>query len=279
MKFGVFTVSMPEYDPAQCLEKLKEFGYDGVEWRITTDKGAPTPGFWAGNRNSMTAQQLIECAPELKKQAASLGIAMPSIAAYVQSEGPDAVDLHLKAAAAIGAKNVRIGPGAYKADGGPYLAQLEAARERYARVAELARKNGVRALIETHMGLLTPDTYSARYLLEGLDPKDVGIMYDPANEVYEGGQIPAIALSTAGEYLGEVHAKNTRFVAGDVVKGQRQWKLESCPIHEGMVNWPALMDELKKIKYDGWIMFEDFSTAVPIDQRLAGNIKFLKSLL
>ena len=60
MKFGVFTVSMPEYDAVQTLRKLKEFGYDGAEWRVFEDKGDTSkPTFWSGNRNSMTAQQLI----------------------------------------------------------------------------------------------------------------------------------------------------------------------------------------------------------------------------
>lgn len=33
MKYGVFSVSMPEYDPEETLKVLKELGYDGVEWR------------------------------------------------------------------------------------------------------------------------------------------------------------------------------------------------------------------------------------------------------
>jgi sugar phosphate isomerase/epimerase len=280
MKIGVFTVCMPEYTPVQCLQKLKEFGYDGAEWRVVEDKGDPSkPGFWSGNRTSMSAQQIIERAGELKDRAKALGVAMPSLAAYIQSEDQAVVDLHLKATAAIGARNVRISAGAYKADGGPYLQQLKVAREIYARVADAARKHGVRAVIETHMGLLTPDTYSARYVLEGLDPKHVGIMYDPANEVYEGGQTYPIAISTAGEYLAEVHVKNIRFARGDMVKGQQLWKMEWCPLNEGLVNWPAVIEELTKSKYDGWLMIEDFSSVVPIDQRLKGNIAFLKSLM
>ena len=35
MKYGVFSVSMPEYNPEETLKILKELGYDGVEWRVT----------------------------------------------------------------------------------------------------------------------------------------------------------------------------------------------------------------------------------------------------
>ncbi len=37
MKFGVFTVSMPDYEPLEALEVLANLGYDGVEWRVTPD--------------------------------------------------------------------------------------------------------------------------------------------------------------------------------------------------------------------------------------------------
>ena len=38
MKFGVFSVSMPEYSPEKSIELLKELGYDGVEWRVAEIK-------------------------------------------------------------------------------------------------------------------------------------------------------------------------------------------------------------------------------------------------
>ena len=34
MKFGVFSVSMPEYGIEESVRLLKELGYDGVEGRV-----------------------------------------------------------------------------------------------------------------------------------------------------------------------------------------------------------------------------------------------------
>jgi len=42
MKYSLFTVSVPEMTPEQALKKMKEYGYDGVDWRVTdipTDPG------------------------------------------------------------------------------------------------------------------------------------------------------------------------------------------------------------------------------------------------
>ena len=69
MKLGVFTVSVPEWQPLEALETLARIGYDGVEWRVCEDPGAPSVGFWRGNRCTMNATQLIQRADELKAAA------------------------------------------------------------------------------------------------------------------------------------------------------------------------------------------------------------------
>ncbi len=280
IKLGVFTVSMPEFEPLEALEVLAQMGYDGAEWRVVKDGGDKSrPSFWSGNRTSMTAEELIANAANLKKKAKSLGLQMPSIGSYIDSCDLPAVELHMRAAASIGATSLRVSPGKYDPREGPYARQIAKARESYARVADLAKKHKVRSLIETHMGLLTPSVSKARAVLEGLDPKHVGIMWDPGNQVVEGSEVYAMALSIAGEYLAEVHAKNMKHVQKTEVKGQLTWATAACPVYEGIVNWPAVVAELKQTGYKGWIFLEDFSTDLPIRERLQKNATWFKSLL
>jgi sugar phosphate isomerase/epimerase len=167
----------------------------------------------------------------------------------------------------------------YDQKGPRHSEQVRGARERYARVSELAKRHAVRALIETHMGLLTPTVVSARSILEGLDPAAVGIMWDPANQVTEGLETYRMALDCAGEYLGEVHVKNQRHVMLGREDGRAVWKVENCPLQDGFVDWPVVIGELRNIGYDGWLICEDFSTAVPIDARLSGNLAFIRGIL
>ena len=53
MKFGVFSVSMPEYGIEESVRLLKELGYDGVEWRVADmpdndpENGPPAQRSWA----------------------------------------------------------------------------------------------------------------------------------------------------------------------------------------------------------------------------------------
>lgn len=54
MKFSLFTVCVPDLIPEQALMKMQEYGYDGVDWRVTdiiTDSGIQkeTPSYWRNN--------------------------------------------------------------------------------------------------------------------------------------------------------------------------------------------------------------------------------------
>lgn len=280
MKLGVFTVSMPDYEPVEALRTLAAMGYDGVEWRVTTDTGdRATPSFWSGNRTTMTADELIARADELKAVAAETGMAMPSLGAYIHCANLEAVELHCKATAAIGARNVRIGSGGYDKARGDYPAQLAEARAKYKEVAEIAKRYNVRAVIETHMGLLTPTVPTTMDVLHGLDPQYVGIMWDPGNQVVEGREVYSMAIEAAGEYLAEVHAKNMVYVQVGAENGRATWKTMQSPLREGIVDWYQVIADLKKAHYDGWIFFEDFSVVYPLEERLRGNLAWFRELI
>lgn len=279
MKFGLFTVSTPDYTPEEVIRKAKELGYDGIEWRITRDKGdRDNPTFWSGNRTSMTAEELIENADRLKAVAAECEIEMPALGAYIHCTDLEPVELHFKAAQAIGARNIRVGSGRYDKEQ-EYLPQVEHARAQYRIICEMAQKYGVKALIETHMNQLAPTVTKAMNILKDLDPNHVGIMWDPGNQVVEGREEYEMALSEAGDFLGEVHIKNMKWIEdGTGEDGQVQWKRVQAPVKEGQVDWPAVMALLKQRRYDGWLHFEDFSTDVPLEQRLRNNIHWFRSL-
>jgi len=280
IRLGVFSVSMPEYEPAEAMELLAELGYQGVEWRVNTDTGdRAKPSFWSGNRTTQTAAEIVANADDLIQRAEELGLEMPTLGTYIDCYDFDVVEQHMHAAASIGARSLRIGPGGYDRTKATFHQHMASARAAYAQVADLAAKYDVRAVIETHMGLLTPTVATARMVLEGLDPRHVGIMWDPGNQVVEGNERYDMALDIAGDYLAEVHVKNLRHVPQPQPDGSIIYKSEACPVHQGEVNWAAVVTELNRIGYNGWVMFEDFSTTIPTRDRLAANIAYFRKLL
>lgn len=279
MKLSVFTVCMPEFTPEECVKYIASIGGDAVEWRCNYDKGDRTiPSYWSGNRTTITPEEMIKDAAHIKKICADEGLSMPSVGTYACSNDLEKVKVYMEAAAAVGAKNMRVSPPGYDKTK-PYMDQFNQCREDYAKVAEYAKEFGVRANVETHMGQLGPTVFKARALIEGLSPDQVGIMYDPGNQIYEGYEVPAMAISIAGEYLGEVHAKNTRYVIDDRGTQRISWKPEACPLDSGIVQWPVVIEELKKINYQGVIALEDFSSALPTEEKVKGAFDYLRGLI
>ena len=71
MKYSVFTVSTPEFDLEKTCQKLKEYGYDWVEWRVTevdyNINENKEPSFWGFNRSTVDISTIKEKAPDIKK--------------------------------------------------------------------------------------------------------------------------------------------------------------------------------------------------------------------
>ncbi len=173
---------------------------------------------------------------------------------------------------------MRVGPGIYDHKIS-YQKQIEQTRKEYAEVAELAREYGVRAVIETHMNELAPSVSKAMTILRDLDPKYVGIMWDPGNQLFEGLEKYEMAIDCAGDYLAEIHAKNYVPKQCDTTDGQIELKMAACPLNEGMVNWLKVIEALKKANYSGWIFLEDFSTDHSLLERLKFNLSWFKKLI
>jgi sugar phosphate isomerase/epimerase len=279
MKYAVFTVSLPEWTPEQAVKELREAGYDGVEWRVVDQQPADPPGFWAGNHCTWPQSSIVEDAPRMRSITEAAGLVIPSLGTYVSCENPGAVELAMRGAALAGARQLRVGVPTYKGTE-PYLPLRERAREQYREVERLARVHGVRALIEIHMGNITPSASAAAAFLDGFDPALVGVIHDAGNMVYEGYEQYRMGLEILGPYLGHVHLKSASWqTVGTRADGGPEWRAGWAELRKGIVDLHALISALRAVGYDGWLSFEDFTTDRPLRERLHDNLAFVKGIV
>lgn len=287
MKFAIFTVSTPEWTPQQAVGELKAAGYDGVEWRVTDDPlmsgsgrtvagHGPNIGFWQGNRCTLSLAALIEDAPRIRAMTAAAGLEMPSVGTYVSCEEPELVEHAMKGVQALGAPALRVRVPNY--DGvAPYLPLRERARSQYRDVEALAKQYGLKALIEMHMNNIVPSASACAAFVQGFDPRHVGIIYDCGNMVFEGYEQYRLGLEVLGPYLAHVHIKSARWEAvGPRDDGSTEWRASFAALKSGAVDVRRLMDALHAVGYDGWIAFEDFSTDVPLAERIRDNLAYVR---
>lgn len=279
MKFSVFTASTPDWTPAQAASILAAQGWDGIEWRVTDQDAAPDPGFWAGNRATWPLTGLEDSLSSIASITREAGLEFSGIGGYARCDDHENVERMLKATAFLGAERVRVTMP--RTDSGEYRTLFADARADLEWVADRAAHFGVKALVELHHETITPSASAAYRLVDGLDPAYVGVIHDLGNLVIEGFERHASAFELLGPYLAHVHVKNVRWVGegprSATSAGTVKWRHEWAPLRDGQANVYAYVADLVASGYDGWITLEDFSTEVPLEERTADNLAFLRA--
>jgi sugar phosphate isomerase/epimerase len=275
MKFSVFTASTPQWSPAEAATTLAEQGWDGIEWRITDQDAAAVPGFWAGNRATWPLSGLEQSLPQIASITRDAGLEFSGLGGYARCDNHADVERMLAATAALGAARVRVTMP--RSDSGEYRALFAAARADLAWVADRAAHHGVKALIELHHETITPSASAALRLVDGLDPESIGVIHDLGNLVIEGQERHESAFELLGPYLAHVHIKNVRWVADAADNdGIVAWREEWAPLRTGQADVRGYLAALVRHGYDGWVTLEDFSTELPLAQRTADNLAFVR---
>ncbi len=280
MKYAVFTVSMPEHTPREAVSNLKELGYDGVEWRITHDKGdTDSPGFWNGNRCTLQAGWDDAKFQEVAQMTVDAGLEVPNLGTYLNRTDTDSIRRMMEVANIFGSPCVRVSSAGRPGAEGDYHRVLAETLGDIARAIDIGREHGVKVLLEIHHGTIMPSASATRRLVEHFCPHQVGVIHDAGNMVHEGFEDYLMGLQILGPYLAHVHVKSTAWSCSQAEgPARKQWKSEWAPLREGVVDFHALFTALRQMGYDGWLSLEDFSTALPEKERVADNIAFLREV-
>lgn len=280
MKLSVFTVCMPEYTPEEAAPKLKKWGYEGVEWRVTTppEPGAPVQSFWSGNRCTISPDTIVDEVPRLRALGRDAGLATPVLGTYLSYLDTDRIDACLAAAKKLGCSGIRVGIDHY--DGKThYDKAFSASVKGWEKAVALAAKYKVKVLAELHMGNIIPSASAAFRFASNFDPKHMGVIYDPGNMVHEGFENWQLGCELLGKYLAHVHVKNASW---SIVEGEKdgnlRWRPASDTLRRGRANWRDIIRALVAVKYDGWLSLEDFAPG-NTEAKLKDDAKYLKRLL
>lgn len=283
MKYSLFTVSVPEMSPEEALQKMKEYGYDGVDWRVTaipTDPEilAEAPSYWRNNFCTINIDTVEEKAEEIRALTEKYGLEINALATYLEcSDAPEKIESCMVAAKKMGCSRIRVNALKYNPEKG-YTQLFAEAVAGFKRVEELAKKHGVKADFEMHHGTITASASAARRLASHFDPQYIGVIYDTGNVVYEGFEEYQMALEILGPYLDLVHIKNAKWVRKEV-DGKEVFRPDWAPFTDGHADFERCFKALKAIGYDGYVTFEDFSSEESSDEKLKTDINFIKGVV
>lgn len=277
MKFSVFTAATPDWEPAEAARRIAAIGYDGIEWRITDQDEADPPGFWAGNRATWPLTGLEGSVSEIARITREAGLEFSGIGGYALAPDHDDVLRTLRATAELGARQVRVRiPFNDTQDYRTVFAQTRGDLEWASREAGAL---GVKVLVELHHQTISASTSAALRLVDGIDPRTIGVIHDLGNLVIEGQEDTRAGLQLLGEYLAHVHVKNAVWqrTGQTGLDGDVRWESAWAPLREGIASVPDYFRALAEVGYDGWVTLEDFSTDAPLEERLIDDLAFLRA--
>ena len=161
-----------------------------------------------------------------------------------------------------------------------YLDLVKRTKDALKILESLSYEYKIKYVLEMHSGSIAADPWAVRYLMEGIDPECVGVIYDPANTLLEGFIRPRGACELLGEHLAYVHAKNLIFVpmssyTETMKPGRMQWEFKRTFLDQGMIDYVEIFFALKYSGYKGWISLEEFVTKNYV-QEISESIRFLK---
>lgn len=238
MKFIMFTKHLQEYDLPKLSGALKSIGLDGADLCVR-------PGF------PVTPENCEKVLPQAVKILKDHGLTIPLVT------GPgDLCDPSKKDAERIFAACGENGVGLIKLGywhylpGKDYWELVKTIRKTFEDFAALAAKHGVKAVTHTHsdayMGL---NASAAMQLVEGFNPKHIGIFLDPGH-LAMCGEPPYMAIAMAQKYIGCFAFKDLRRRPEKIDKPPQAFMIESRTLGWGDVNWPTVGKAIIQAGFD-----------------------------
>lgn len=137
----------------------------------------------------------------------------------------------------------------------------EAAATLHAIARSLRDALGMRVVVHHHAGTFVETPSEIDRLLAETDPDLVGLLLDTGHAVY-GGAEPVDVVRRHGERIRYVHLKDARadelgrVRAQDVPMDEAWRRGVFCPLGEGVVDFPRLVEALRASGYAGWLIVE-----------------------
>lgn len=251
MKKSISYWSFVNKTPVEAMKIAKDAGYDGIE--LTLDAVGITP--------ETTEDEL----KEIREEAASIGIELPSVASSLyweysftsddadeRQKAYDTAVSEIKMAKALGADTALLVPGSVAVEFVPerpvvsYDLCWDRALEALKKLKDVAEEHEIAIGVENVWNKFLLSPLELKYFLDEIDSPYVGSYFDVGNVVFSG--YPEQWIRILGKHIKKVHFKDYRCNPGGL----------DCFVDllSGDVNWPEVMLALKEINYDDWVTAE-----------------------
>jgi hexulose-6-phosphate isomerase len=241
----------------ECLRLAKDAGFDGIELNYDLE-------------NDLSPKAGTDQFKAIRAMAEQIGIAISGLCSFLywpysltdndparRARGLELATQMIRAAHDLGTENLLVVPGAvhipWRADHEPVPADVcdRRAREAVAKLIPLAAELGVSLNMENiffNGYLMTAGEMAA--FVDSFKSDRVRVHFDTGNIMLF--QFPEHWVPILGRRIKNIHFK-------EFTKKGTDHSLESFrPLLDGTTDWPAVMEALARVGYDGYLTFEYF---------------------
>ena len=267
MKLAGHTMGTPEYTLFEAIDLFAGMGLDGIEIIVQTD------GYPCGIALEAGEEEI----DALARRAKEKGLLIAGLTPYLNlfnslDEGERQEECRrlkqvIHMAERLGTENIRVYGGHFvegeQDESGEKRRQLiRSMRE----CGDYARAHGnVRLNLENHFGTMTSTAAQTAEIVKEINHPNVGVLYDQANIAFFPAEEYEEAIEIQREYIYYVHCKDLVYREDGPKKAVFNQVSHVDPSErtvysripgQGILNWPAILEKLQDIGYDGWISLE-----------------------
>ncbi len=232
-KICIFTKHLQWLDYETMAETAAEIGFDGVDIPLRP-KGHVLPEKVADDR------------PRAVEAVKKAGLDVPLITTAIT--GPDSpyAEQILKTAGGLGIGYYRLGYLNYDHSKG-ISESLESYKPQLRDLAQLNREYGIHGDYQNHAGVNVGATvWDIWYAIKDLDPLWIGCQYDIRHATVEGGNSWLLGLELISRFIKSTVIKDFKWGKVD-----GRWLTINTPVGEGMVDFKAYYELIKKLNITG----------------------------
>jgi Sugar phosphate isomerases/epimerases len=291
MKIAGHTMGTPQMTVREAADLFAHSGMDAIEIIYQ-------PGYKCGYGPGTTDQQLMDDKAFFDK----IGLEVSGIVSYAsdynqpdeqrRSEAVNDCRRCIGIARILSAKFIRIYGGTFLDGDTEFELKRGILVSTMRSLAQEAAKAGVSLIIENHFNTMTTGPRITMDIVSEIGMDNVGILYDQANIGFLSGENYKECIEIQKDKIMYVHVKDfafkkpgMKFTAGSVTHvNEEERAVISKVVGEGILPWPDILTDLKRIGYDGYLSLEYEYRWHPMDlpspeTGMAKSAAYLRALL
>ena len=202
------------------------------------------------------------------------GLSIPMITTGLTSASDPTAHPILSTAAKLGIPRYKLGY--FRYTGSDIESRLAEVKRSVSGLVALGRTTGIQAGYHNHSNNNVGEAvWDIRDIIQDMDSRWIGYYFDPCHATAEGGVYGwHVSLDLALPRLKMIAVKDFYWE-----KSGGKWKMQMCPLGQGMVQWPTVFERLSAVGYNGPVSLHlEYEPANEM-QAIADDLETLKHLV